>query len=139
MHDQPAVPLTPLETRQVRAGVWGGLLGLAMYLANAFLPLPDALSTAFFVLMGPSLVVAFAGGVTGTCTKPGLRGHYAFSRLSKGVPETPVWYTSPDRTSPYFLPTIFLPRFSMIPRFRYAFADSDIKSNASRMPCGLAS
>ena len=32
---------------------------------------------------------------TGTCTKPRLRGRYAFSPLSKSVPETALWKTSP--------------------------------------------
>ncbi len=57
----PSVPLTQLELRQVRVGVGAGFAGIAMYLANAFLPLPDTLSTALFLLMGPSLVIAFVG------------------------------------------------------------------------------
>jgi hypothetical protein len=53
--------LTPLELRLVRTGVLASFAGIAMYLAYALFPIPDVLNTAFFLLMGPSLVIAFAG------------------------------------------------------------------------------
>jgi hypothetical protein len=49
------------QRRLVRLGVAAGAAAIVMYLARTFLPLPEALGTAFFVLFGPSLVVAFVG------------------------------------------------------------------------------
>lgn len=45
----------------VRTGLAAGAAAVVMYLARTFLPLPDAVSVAFFIYFGAVLVVAFVG------------------------------------------------------------------------------
>jgi hypothetical protein len=49
------------ERKLVDIGVGAGAAAIVMYLARTFLPLPDVVTTACFVLFGPALVVAFVG------------------------------------------------------------------------------
>jgi hypothetical protein len=50
-----------VEQRLVRLGVAAGGAAIVMYVTRTFLPLPGVVKTVFFVLFGPSLVVAFLG------------------------------------------------------------------------------
>ena len=70
MNDDPG-----LRKALVKTGCIAGIAVVVMYLAPKLLPLPDFLSTAFFIYQGPLLVVTFVG---------------LFPFLSKPVPTVPV-------------------------------------------------
>jgi hypothetical protein len=50
-----------LEKNLVKTAAGAGIALSIMYPARTFLPLPDILSTAFYIFFGPLLVVAFVG------------------------------------------------------------------------------
>ena len=50
-----------LQKALVKTGVGAGIAVSIMYPARTFIPLPDFVSTSFFVYFGPLLVVAFIG------------------------------------------------------------------------------